>query len=48
MYKYITIFMIALGFILASSTSHAFDYNDWIPLLPETIQGMEKKASRME
>lgn len=44
MRKYITVFMIALGFILASSAANAFDYEDWIPLLPESIGGLDKQG----
>ncbi|MCF8094481.1 MAG: hypothetical protein K9J79_03880 [Desulfobacteraceae bacterium] len=44
MRKYITISMIALSFVLASSSANAFDYKNWIPLLPENISGMEKQG----
>ncbi|MFO7760248.1 MAG: hypothetical protein R6V20_01365 [Desulfobia sp.] len=44
MRKYITVFFIALGFILASSAANAFDYQDWIPLLPESIGGLDKQG----
>lgn len=44
MRKYITIFMIALGFILTSSAANAFDYKEWIPLLPESIGGLDKQG----
>ena len=41
MRKYMTVFIIALGFIIASSSAvNAYDYNDWVPLLPESIGGM--------
>lgn len=44
MRKSLTILMIALGFILASSAASAFDYRDWVPLLPESIGGMDKQG----
>lgn len=44
MRKSVAIFMIALGFILASSAANAFDYRDWIPLLPESIGGLDKQG----
>ncbi|MFP3980415.1 MAG: hypothetical protein ACLFUY_03395 [Desulfobacterales bacterium] len=44
MRKYITVFMIALGFILASSAANAFDYEDWIPLLPDSIGELDKQG----
>lgn len=44
MRKYITVLMIALGLFLGSSAANAFDYKDWIPLLPESIGGMEKQG----
>ena len=40
----IPILIIALGFILVSSSANAFDYKDWVPLLPESINGMEQKG----
>ena len=44
MRKSITIFLIALGFILASSAANALDYKDWVPLLPESIGGLDKQG----
>ncbi len=44
MRKSIPILIIVLGFILASSSANAFDYKNWIPLLPENIGGMEKQG----
>ncbi|MGM0452426.1 MAG: DUF4367 domain-containing protein [Thermodesulfobacteriota bacterium] len=44
MQKSVTIFLIALGFILASSTANALDYRDWVPLLPESIGGLDKQG----
>ncbi|MCF8035777.1 MAG: hypothetical protein K9K62_02770 [Desulfobacteraceae bacterium] len=44
MRKYITVFLIAVSFILASSAANAFDYQDWIPLLPESIGGLDKQG----
>lgn len=45
MRKSVTILMIALGFIIASSAASAFDYRDWVPLLPESINGMDKQGT---
>jgi len=42
MHKYITIFMIAISLIIVSTAANAFDYKNWIPLLPESIGGIEK------
>ncbi|MBS3809383.1 MAG: hypothetical protein KGY38_04430 [Desulfobacterales bacterium] len=44
MRKYITVFLIAVGFVLASSAANAFDYKEWIPLLPESIGGLDKQG----
>ncbi len=44
MRKSIPILIIVLGFILASSSANAFHYKNWIPLLPESIGGMEKQG----
>ncbi len=33
-----------LVFIFMSFQAHAFDYNNWIPLLPDTIAGLDKKG----
>lgn len=44
MQKSVTIFLIALGFILASSAVNALDYKDWIPLLPESIGELDKQG----
>ena len=44
MHKSIIILITVLGFILASTAANALDYNDWIPLLPESIGGMEKQG----
>lgn len=45
MRKYMTVLMIVLGLFLGSSAANAFDYKDWIPLLPESIDGMEKQGN---
>ncbi|MFP4531945.1 MAG: DUF4367 domain-containing protein [Desulfobacterales bacterium] len=42
MRKSVSIFMIVLGFIFASSATNALDYRDWVPLLPESIRGLDK------
>ena len=42
MRKSIPTLIIILGFLLVSSAANAFDYKNWIPLLPESIDGMEK------
>ena len=47
MRKYITVFLIAVGFILASSAANAFDYKEWLPLLPESIGGLDKKGETL-
>ncbi len=44
MCRFVTIFVIALGFILASSAANAFDYKNWVPLLPENIGKMIKQG----
>lgn len=44
MRKYIKILIIALSLIFVSTAANAFDYKDWIPLLPESIDGMEKQG----
>lgn len=44
MRHYITVFLIVFGFILASSPAGAFDYKNWIPLLPESIGGLDKQG----
>ena len=44
MRKYITVFLIAVGFILATSAANAFDYKKWLPLLPESIGGLDKQG----
>lgn len=45
MRKCITVFMVSLCFILASSAINAFDYKDWVPLLPESIGGLAKQGA---
>lgn len=43
MQRAIIIFMIAFGLVLTASAANAFDYNNWVPMLPESISGMEKQ-----
>lgn len=44
MHKYLTILIVAFGFVLATAAANAFDYKNWIPLLPEGIGGMVKQG----
>ncbi|MGM0611709.1 MAG: hypothetical protein ACQES5_11595 [Thermodesulfobacteriota bacterium] len=44
MRKNIGIFMAALSLTMVSTTANAFDYQDWIPLLPESMGGIEKQG----
>lgn len=44
MRKYITALMFALSLIIVSTAANAFDYKNWIPLLPESISGMEQQG----
>lgn len=36
------IIAICLSLLLASATANAFNYMDWVPLMPENIGGLEK------
>lgn len=38
-------FVIALSFLAVSSTANALDYESWVPLLPESIDGMKKEGA---
>ena len=42
MHRWIILFMFV--FIFMPFPSHAFDYNNWIPLLPDTIAGLNKQG----
>lgn len=44
MRKYITASMLAFGLIIFSTAANAFDYKDWVPLLPQSISGMEQQG----
>ncbi|MEF8823109.1 MAG: hypothetical protein V5B78_02070 [Desulfohalobiaceae bacterium] len=42
MYKHLMVIPLALVFFLAASTANALDYTNWVPLLPESIGGLDK------
>lgn len=44
MQRAIIVFMITFGLIFTASAANAVDYNNWIPMLPESISGMEKQG----
>ena len=44
MRKYLAVLLIVFGLVLASSAVNAFDYKDWMPLLPDSIAEMEKQG----
>ncbi|MFW5958244.1 MAG: hypothetical protein ACOCQ0_03720 [Desulfosalsimonas sp.] len=41
-FNWLKIIVISIALIMTSSAANAFDYQDWIPLLPENIGEMEK------
>ncbi|MFW6011338.1 MAG: hypothetical protein ACOC8Q_02400 [Desulfosalsimonas sp.] len=41
-FNWLKIIVISIALIITSSAANAFDYQDWIPLLPENIGEMEK------
>jgi len=42
MYKHLTVIALALVLLLGASTASALDYKAWVPLLPESISGLDK------
>ncbi|MDY6825143.1 MAG: hypothetical protein SWH68_15320 [Thermodesulfobacteriota bacterium] len=44
MRNFMTIFFITFCLIFVSSAASAFDYHNWIPLLSESIGGMDKQG----
>ena len=44
MYKFIKLLTIAASLLIVSTAANAFDYKNWIPLLPGSIDGMEKQG----
>lgn len=42
MSRYLTVIALALVFFIGASTANALDYTKWIPLLPDSISGLEK------
>lgn len=44
MYKHLTVVALALALFLGASTANALDYKDWVPLLPESIGGLDKSG----
>lgn len=36
--------VLALTFLAVSSTAHALDYENWTPLIPDTMGGLEKQG----
>lgn len=44
MYKHLTVVALALVLFLGAATANALDYKDWVPLLPESIGGLDKSG----
>ncbi|MFP4040456.1 MAG: hypothetical protein ACLFS7_07930 [Desulfosudaceae bacterium] len=43
-FNWLKIMVISIAFIMTSSAAMAFDYQDWVPLVPENISEFEKKG----